>query len=274
MVEGRPVSRAVVVAWIKVVYDLSPASYESDNGDSDDSESDEDGEGAEADALSLLLFADAVGSSSRVMRGCYDSCSGQFDSIHVDLDGECVELQLDGRGYATDSNNLVEATMTGEREIPLSASAAAAVHELGPKAAAQLEPMLHLAYRLGLEELQEKLHAVIFGNAVFSDSIFSEDTVPSILTDRVMAAVPKAGLRDAWWDHITRKACLKSRHSALFGKAEDSAPIPTELVLGQPLLGTPAGTKLRVKIDLQDGTIVREADKELCLNCSLVVGNV
>jgi hypothetical protein len=265
----------VVVAWIQVVYGLSPAAYDCDGGGSDGS-GDGSGGGAEqhADAICLLLFADAVGSNSRVMRGCF---SAQFDSIHVDLGGERVELQLDGRGYfVLDKSSLVESTMTGDRQMPLSASALAAVQEVGPKAAAQLEPILYLAYHLGLEELQEKLHAVMFGNALFSNSIFSEDVVPSILTDRVMAAAPKAQLRDAWWEHITSQACLAVSHTELFGhlKAEDSSPILTEVVLGMPLLGTPAGTKVLLRIDLRDGTIKRGLTGPTFLSCSLVVGNV
>ncbi|KAI8466571.1 MAG: hypothetical protein J3K34DRAFT_524435 [Monoraphidium minutum] len=294
LVEGEPVSRAVVVAWVEVVYNASPTSYSDDGTELPPEEP-----GRGVPAAPLLLFADAVGSSARVIRACYERCKAQFEAITVKLGSEQLQLSLDGRGYCClPSGDLIECTVSRDdvlRQLPMPQEAAFKV--IRPQIAAQLEPMLHLAYRLRLDELRDKLHHFVLTNTMFRSSLLTRGLLTSaVFSERVMAAVDRRKLRDAWIDSVINEAGDASRAGGLFevvlavgaaggglpgaaaaaagaaaaGGATDSV-VAAELMLKRPFMGSPAGTRVKLEADLRTGQMCRD-DGEVCMVCKVVVG--
>jgi hypothetical protein len=110
LVDGRPASRAVVAAWLEEAYagssyaDSRAAAKIKSNADAEDSSEDDGPEeepegGAEGDsafgfAESLLLFADAVGSSAHVIRRCYRRCADDIGRMDVAVNDAWFGLEL------------------------------------------------------------------------------------------------------------------------------------------------------------------------------------
>jgi len=94
LIEGKPVERAVVVAWLEAVYARSLY----DNGSLQQEEN------QQLDAVALLLFADAVGSRRRVIDACYQRCKPHFDTLSIALRDDLVsreshKIHFTGRHY-------------------------------------------------------------------------------------------------------------------------------------------------------------------------------
>ena len=110
------------------------------------------------------------------------------------------------------------------RQLPMPQEAAFKV--IRPQVAAQLEPMLHLAYRLGLDELRDKLHNFVLTNTMFRSSLLTRGMLTSsVFTERVMAAIDRRRLRDAWIDHIINEAGDASRDGGLFEMGPGSGSV-------------------------------------------------
>ncbi|KIZ04506.1 hypothetical protein MNEG_3456 [Monoraphidium neglectum] len=242
VIDGQRVTRPVVVAWLEAVY--AGSTYWGDTGVPPAEE-------GEIDGVLLLRFADAVGSSIRVVRECYERCREQLASLEVRVRGEPARLKLDGSFYTLQSNfdslTLVEGTFVTETEVaelPLgdgAANAAAddfdleieATAELQQNLAAQLERLLHIAYSLGLRELQSRLHHFIHANVQMQsdEGEAPEGLLPvrllrdSVFSKRVMAAVDSGQLKDAWLQGILSVPCDLSRADGLFGEATSATII-------------------------------------------------
>lgn len=127
------------------------------------------------------------------------------------------------------------------RQLPMPQEAAFKV--IRPQVAAQLEPLLHLAYRLGLDELRDKLHQFLLTNTMFRSSLLTRGMLAaSVFSERVMAAVDRRRLRDAWIDHIINEAGDASRDGGLFEMAAPAGAVAegsvsAEVTLRRPFMG-------------------------------------
>jgi hypothetical protein len=127
--------------------------------------------------------------------------------------------------------------------------------------------MLHLAYRLGLDELRAKLHAFILANTMFRSSLLTRPLLTSaVFSERVMAAVDRRALRDAWVDSIVYGAGDVARDGGLFEVSSISAGgvVAADVALRRPFMGSPAGTRVKLDVDLRTGQMCRD-DGEVCM---------
>ncbi|KIZ04505.1 hypothetical protein MNEG_3455 [Monoraphidium neglectum] len=244
VIDGQRVTRPMLVAWLGAVY--AGSTYWGDTGVPPAEE-------GEVDGVLLLRFADAVGSSIRVVRECYATCREQLARLEVLVNGERTRLKLDGRFYNFQFHNrslaLVEGTFVMKRviaELPLrdpDADAAQvdydvdrAVAELQRNLAAQLERLLHIAYSLGLGELQARVHNFIHANVEMQvaegeelQGLLPVDLLrDAVYSERVMAAVDRRTLKDALLQCVLWVPCDLSRADGLFG----DAPSATVTVAG------------------------------------------
>jgi len=264
LIEGKPVERAVVVAWLQTFY----AGSMLDNGSLQPEEDQE-----QPDPVRLLLFADAVGSSRRIIRACYERCKEQVvlrlqlpegdnqRELPVQLDGRWWTLDIYGtlQGVALDGSEVVH-TLT----LPVGEKA----DLLGSQIAAQLEPLLLVAYKLQLEDLQDKLHAFVrqqVDRHARDDDEFSllplQVLKSAVLTPRVMAAADLQQLQDAWIKSIVDKPLILNGEGAVCsrlngGASRDNLVLKAQgLVLQQPYLGSPAGTRFDFEFDMENSVL-------------------
>jgi hypothetical protein len=185
LLDGRPASRAVVAAWLEAAY---AGSTYADPGAAESIER----VGGEADPIDVLLFADAVGSSMAVNRACYERCADALGKLDKGIIGDKgLALLLDGSRYAHCNGFVFHCTRAGApgtlQGQPIDAKDAV---ELRAQVASQLERRLYAAYKLGLQDLESKVHAFIKGNA--SDERGSLLTFKAldeaVLSQRVVAA--------------------------------------------------------------------------------------
>lgn len=217
-------------------------------------------------AAQLLTFADAVGSSGRAMRACYERCKYQFNGITVGEGRQAQQLYLHGGALYVDELGCLKCvSWDAEQEfywgVPYDDWPSVAVGM-----ASQLERMLY------------RVHRVIFANTLLDGSILSADLVKEkILTDRVMAAVGKEELRDAWFEKMTTHA-ISNVTSLEFGQprpvvaeGEPKSRFEATIQLRRPLLGRAAGHREHVVVNLDDMTVLRGHDEGLLSYCNLVL---
>jgi hypothetical protein len=185
LIDGRPAPAAVVAAWLEAAY--AGSSYY-DHGAAGEIVR-AGGEEEAVDPLSLLLFADAVGSSRAGNRACYERCADALGKLTVVLGDALrpVSMKLDGGTYRVAGGHVVLYTGASVGEC----SGAQERLELRAQVASQLERRLYAAYKLGLRELEDKVHAFIRAN---KDSITAAVLTPealdeAVLSQRVLAAV-------------------------------------------------------------------------------------
>ncbi|KAI8464261.1 MAG: hypothetical protein J3K34DRAFT_526351 [Monoraphidium minutum] len=204
LIDGAPVERAVVVEWLEAVY--TGSCYAEDAEPTPE---------------------DAVGSSRHAARACYARCAPRLDAINVTLHGAPFALKLDGTFHEFDcAGALKSCTLSAWRAAAAGGpgGAAAGAAELRPQVAAALEPLLHVAYRLGLRDLQERLHAFLHANvdidpANRSAYVITVDQLRSTgFSARVMAAVDAAELWDAWLRHVLTVPLKISAPDGLYGQ--------------------------------------------------------
>eukprot|EP00882_Tetradesmus_deserticola_P010591 GHRQ01011187.1.p1 GENE.GHRQ01011187.1~~GHRQ01011187.1.p1 ORF type:complete len:301 (+),score=107.77 GHRQ01011187.1:274-1176(+) len=188
VVDGQPVARATVVAWLNAAYQHA---FE------DEFEEQEDSPACTVDGLyTLLLFADAIDSTRPLLKAC---CSQlQCLELRAQLGQTCVALQTHGTGYALSAGRQLSCSSSFTEPFnPVDSTAAAASAEeqqgLTQQVAAQIEQLLWLAYRLQLEPLILHLQDFIRLQSPFSNSLLSND-VHAVFTARVSTAAGVAGL--------------------------------------------------------------------------------
>ncbi|KAI8466823.1 MAG: hypothetical protein J3K34DRAFT_370689 [Monoraphidium minutum] len=243
VVEGRPVTKAVVLAWLAAVYPLA-----------DDVEDAAAGGGAPPLA-DVLAFADAAGMSQAVLRACCERCP--LTALLVKIGDNDVALPTDGHSvYRVQGNSRMCASSASAATLLCVDVTAEQAASLGPQIAAQLEPLLFLAYKLRLTELQAQLHAVVHGASVFVGSPLADRGLleGAVFTDRVMAAADRAQLKAAWIDSVVGQACSFRGSPLLAGLAEGALPSARfKAALARPYLGSPAGTPVDLELDLAAG---------------------
>jgi hypothetical protein len=191
LLDGKPVSRATVVAWLNAAYQAAyEEEFEEQQRDKNPACS---GEGL----YQLLSFADAVDSTRPVLRAC---CSRlQSLQLHAQLGQQQVALDTDGTGYyfSTRSQRLVYQPDLTAAGLDIDAAPAAPSAEerkaFKQQVAAQTEQLLWLAYRLQLQPLVQHLHNFIQALSHFAQSLL-RNKCEAVFTSRVLEAAGVASL--------------------------------------------------------------------------------
>jgi hypothetical protein len=188
LVDGQPVSRATVVAWLNAAYQHA---YEADFEQQDDSSA------SSAEGLySLLAFADAVGSTKPLLKVC---CAAALDDLQlrVQLGQQEVQLKTDGTGYFFGVNSqlhvLEDCSKPANPVVNAHAASAEEQQAFKQEVAAQTEQLLWLAYRLQLQPLAWRLQNFVRSQSWWSSSFVSVN-LSAVFTQRVQEAAGVAGL--------------------------------------------------------------------------------
>jgi hypothetical protein len=251
VVDGRAAAeRPVVAAWLAAVYPPSEGVC------------DEPGEPPQL--ANLLAFADAVGTSRPALLACCRRFP--LESLRVKASEETVALPLDGRAHCynfvsdelwsgrPDATSIVAASITQEQAASMST-----------QVAAQLEPLVHLAYKLRLTDLQDQLHAFIHGAAMYSTGPLINRLLleSAVFTDRVMAAADPQQKKAAWIDSVVRVPCvIGGGEGALLVGVDDGAKqvLRFKAALGRPYMGIPTGTAVHVVVSVFNGGVYLSCD--------------
>ncbi|KIZ07005.1 hypothetical protein MNEG_0950 [Monoraphidium neglectum] len=266
VLDGRAAAeRPVVAAWLAAVY--PPA----------EGLCDEPGEPPQL--ADLLAFADAVGTSRPALLACCQRCP--LTSLTLMAGEKAVALPLDGHasyyssaseqlwGCRPDAASVVAASITQEQAASMST-----------QVAAQLESLLHLAYKLRLTDLQDQLHAFIHGAAVYSNGPLINRLLleSAVFTDRVMAAADPQQKKAAWIDSVVRVPCvIGGGEGALLVGVDDGAkqPVRFKAALGRPYMGAPTGTAVHCVVSVFKGAVFLTCDggaHELPVPLKLLLG--
>jgi hypothetical protein len=166
LVDGQPVSRATVVAWLNAAYQ---AAYEVEY---QVQQPDQDPVCSVEGLYQLLSFADSVDSTRPVLKAC---CSRLHSlQLHAQLGQQHVALETNGTGYyfGIATQCLLHQPALTAVGITMDAAPAAASaeerHAFKQQVAAQTEKLLWLAYRLQLQPLVQHLHCFIRALSYFS----------------------------------------------------------------------------------------------------------
>jgi hypothetical protein len=178
LIDGQPVSRSTVVAWLNAAYQ---------NTFDRDFEQQDDSPGSSAEGLyQLLAFADAINSSRPLIRGCCEDLERL--QLRVQLGQQQVSLKTQGTSYAFSmSGELLQVTDGTVTRPSMFPAARAEQQAMWEQVAAQTEQLLWLAYKLQLEPLLQQLHRFVRGSTRITDAVFSA---------RVLDAAGVAGLQD------------------------------------------------------------------------------
>jgi hypothetical protein len=249
-VEDKPVERSMVVAWLEVVYVAA----------------DEEKQNEQVSLAELLLFADAVGSTKRILAACSGSVSSlklgvslsQADGEGVEADSDYVWM-LDGRGYYVLPGN--ERLVVWQSGAPsslepeshgLTFASQQQATAVAVQLAQDLEKLLYLAYKLQQDKLQEQLHEIILANSMYQHSILTRELLDDIIfSPRVMEAVTPAAVKAAYIDSLLLKACSLEGEEALLEATDVVDPIAKfPAILKQRLMGCTAQPWVDVKVHL------------------------
>lgn len=246
VIEGRLVEKAVVVMWLAVIYPPVDNVEEPEQlpplGD-------------------VLAFADAVGSSKAVIRVCYQRCP--LNGLAVKIGEREVIVPLSGclvyysRSPANGGITLGTPSSVVGLEDGVSEQQ---FDSIRPQVATQLESLLHLAYKLQLDELQAQLHHFIHACSMSHASIFADFGLleTSVFTERVMEAVGKQQVKAAWIQSIVGMPagkCGIDTHLCFEPRQGKELVHSFQATLRRPYMGAPAGTGVDCEFDLGRGTM-------------------
>jgi hypothetical protein len=255
-VEDKPVQRSVVVAWLEVVYLAA----------------DEEKQNEQVSLADLLLFADAVGSTKRVLAACRGSVGSLELGVSLSRnDAEDLEAAadskwvLDGRGYYLiprgDKLDLFKSAAPNSLK-PESCGVTFASQQQAAAVALQLaqhlEKLLYLAYKLQQDKLQEQLHEIILTNSMYQHSILTRELLENtIFSPRVMEAVTPAAVKAAYIDSLLLKACSLEGEEALLGTTEPLDPIAKfPAILKQRFMGCTSQPSFKVQLHLRTMSVL------------------
>jgi hypothetical protein len=254
LVEGQPVSRATVVAW------LNAACH---NTYGTDYEQQEDSPACTFnDLYRLLLFADAVDSTRPLLKAC---CARlQQLQLRALLGQQQVSLKTDGTsyGFSTDGHLCTAFNATGNAAVPgLDPAASEEQQVFRQQVAAQTEQLLWLAYRLQLQSLVQRLHTFIWPLCWFANSLLA-DVSDSVFTTRVLEAAGVADLPGGK-QNLINSMCGKfvgltqlvspgvGTHLRPVGLTQQQLiPLKFNAVVQRSSLALPQGAVVQVELDL------------------------
>ena len=212
-------------------------------------------EGADAVRLiNLLAFADAVGSC----RGVVDHCC-ELRSLRVQLGEEVAEIPIEGAAHSLSpsSTSILWRSLGGDAGKLL--TGAVVSHdkrsEVRAQMVAQLEPLLHLAYRLGIDGLQQLLHDFMHVNCL-PDHAFLDFGLLSdeVFTDRVLAAADRGRMRKAWMRDVLVRPLGPAGDGAILSGFDWAAPT-VELegaTVARACIGAAADALVGVRLDMDE----------------------
>jgi hypothetical protein len=239
VIEGHPVVRSVVTAWLAAAYPELEGVEEA---------------GEAPPLVDVLAFADAVGSARHVLRACCSRWPCRELTVQVG-DDETLALQLDGRFYYHLSDR--QALMCGTVVAPNLVRANTTREQwesVREQAAAALERLLFLALKLDLPDLTQQLRGAIVSNSLGGICLLSRN--PALFSERVRGAVPRRLLEDWWVTHTQSQPCvIGTGPGALLEPVDegDVSPVKFEATLSSDFGGQPAGTAVEVEVDLLGG---------------------
>ena len=255
------------MAWLEVVYLAS----------------DEERQQELVPLRDLLEFADAVGSTKRVISACCNRSQPirfPLGLTNQEIEGlvgaEDFQWVLDGRGYyvlttdiephtlySTAAPSSLDPLRTGIHFSSEQQRAAAA-----KQLALNLESLVFLAYKLQQAHLQQLLHQVILANSMYEHSILSRELLDNVVfTPRVMAEVPAEALKQAYIDsHLVQSCSMQGKDALLDGEGD----LPTDPIasiwatLKKEFMGCKSSSRMMVhlrlssmaKVDSPDGQIL------------------
>jgi hypothetical protein len=125
------------------------------------------------------------------------------------------------------------------------------------RVAEQIEPLLHLAHKLELQDLIDRLHTFISSSAM-KDTGILWGVLDAVFTDRVLDVALADGAtdaaKDAWIGSVLTAPCGFASDADPGSLLEPTSKVPDplrfEAKLHDPLLGGQAGDKVRVTLDL------------------------
>jgi hypothetical protein len=197
LIEGQPVSRAVVVAWLHAVHMAVHDAPFAGEAQQEPPLSD-----SAAGLAQLLALADAVGSSRGVLRTCLPPLEQLQFRVQAGEQQQQQVVQLDvGAAYWWDTSAAPQLLKVGrdhkvasEEQVTVTSEAAKA--QLTQQFVRQLEALLYLAHRLELDSLAQALHTCVRHNTAWASSLLHvDDSVinPLALSARVLEAAAGPG---------------------------------------------------------------------------------
>jgi hypothetical protein len=190
LVDGQPVSRETVVAWLNAAYQ---AAYEEDF----EAQQKADNPACSMTGLyQLLSFADAVDSTRPVLKACCAQL--QILQLHAQLGPKQLALETNGTGYyfskrtqllmcCTDVSKIAE-----QVEGAPAATTAEEQQAFNRQVAAQTEQLLWLAHKLQLQPLLQHLNRFVQALSWFTQSLLRH-TRNAVFTPCVLEAAGVAG---------------------------------------------------------------------------------
>jgi hypothetical protein len=185
LVEGEPVQRQTVVAWLNIAYSqILMELFE---------QQDIKPECSMTGLSQLLAFADSVGSSRGLLHGCLSHVHALSVVVSIPAaasdsgQNDVQPLQLSSAGgYYWNSHHTVLRQATPEDILDiLHVCNKAEAAGIAPQVATQTEQLLFLAHKLQLLPLQQKLHAFLTLNTHLVGSLLY-GFLGHTLTDRVL----------------------------------------------------------------------------------------
>jgi len=265
-INGTAVQREAVVAWLNCAYSriLDSVFEEQQSDDADYAYYTE----TVAGLAQLLAFADAVGSRAGILR----SCLMHIDELvlQVQLPFNTFRLQTDGRAYYISSDHCLtycSPTARSYNHAPFPSDEAE--ETFLQQAAQQTEALLFEAQRLQLQPLMDRLHSFIASGTFRNTAIFY-GRLEDIFTERVLTASLPAhaspGTKEAWISSVLTLPCGVSRNHnvnhlldvrSLYDHNRHRGPINFSASLLQDFMGSRAGDRVDVELDLFDRSVIQ-----------------
>lgn len=235
LIEGQPVQRETVVAWLNALYDIVYGKP---------FEQQEKSPVHNITGLAqLLAFADAVGSSRGVLRALDARMSADSLVAVVDIGDTEVILSCNCCYYFSDATALPLTCLSpGQQASACRPRTAAVANSAEDKArfclqfAQQLEMLLFLAFKLQMTQLQQVLQTCISNNSCWTDSVLNTPAaLDAIMSARMLSAGVTPGcqsLRDAF---ITRSSAQLCAFAGGSGRQQLLKPLGLSAEQQQPL---------------------------------------
>ncbi|WIA19689.1 hypothetical protein OEZ85_005617 [Tetradesmus obliquus] len=259
LIDGQPVQRATVVAWLNACYQIV---YKPDY----EAQEQQDNPALTFEGLyRLLAFADAVDSTDGLMERLTADLSGL--KLHAQL-GEQQLVLCPGEGdYVIDDLQVERYPYGGYSFTYIGQKAANSEQQDAfiEQVAAQTEQLLWLAYRLQLEPLAQRLHSFVRSSCLYANSML-RGRVDDVFTPRVLDAAGASGMaasKQAVVDGVLlqefvfgeyAEAAVNGRTAVLepldlSEKQQEPLVLEAKVVHGS-LIGIPSGSKVRLELDL------------------------
>ena len=250
-IDGQPVSRNVLVAWLDCAYRaMYDRPYDTGSGSMPLTCT---------EMYRLLAFADAIGSTNALVKVYLADVESL--ELHVKLGEQEVQLKTDGtifyRSIAGPLNS-IHFEVKSDTPVTVGPSTDEAWKQCRLEAAAQLEALLYISYKLKAMPLITRLHAFIRSNANYPNA-YLVGMVGKVFSPRVMEAAQLSPekVRKAWTEAalctefiFVRQQPVQQLLEPLNLSDQHKRPIMFDAILKQSFMGSPPGTKVEVEVDL------------------------